>query len=283
MAKKLSKRIDRILSISFAVAMVFGLLTLYYGEPVQHSNAVAVKGKGISAIQPDLQSGLLSLNLKEKSTFVHGITDGKYNLTFITTTLYSPNANTTGYVFTDLLNGNVIGALIERLQVSDKGTYITLVPIYSRVLNNTINYMIPQQHSKKTTVNAPIYNDNSVATPDLQIFPAGTYSQGMYGWAYSWNNYNTQGLELWTAFITSSGTAVATGIAAAVATGVATALAAVLIPFIIAASAGIALVNWMGGYHGVFVAESTSWFSAFAGYPPYGVIWLGANPVPGGY
>jgi len=42
----------------------------------------------------------------------------------------------------------------------------------------------------------------------------------------------------------------------------------------------IGLINWTGGYQGVYYADSTNWIASLYGHPP---AWIAYNPVPSGY
>ncbi|QRF75102.1 hypothetical protein Thermo_00595 [Thermoplasmatales archaeon] len=57
-------------------------------------------------------------------------------------------------------------------------------------------------------------------------------------------------------------------------------IAAIVAAALVASAAVLGLINWMGGYQGVYYADSTNWIASLYGHPP---AWIAYNPVPGGY
>lgn len=203
---------------------------------------------------------------------------------FLQSSLISYQNNTTGYIFTSEYDGLVAGSIMAIYASSNTQTSLTLVPIYSTILKNVEHVILNSSTTYATGNCSSSQHKSQIFAPDYQVFPVGTYSTGWAGWAYSWNEYNTQGLIVFVGFYGALGGAgVTAAIAAAVSAGVALTVASVLIPFILAAMAAIAYVDWMGDYKGVYVGECTSLWGSFVTGHPYGLLWLAHNPVPGGY
>lgn len=178
-----------------APVMVFGLLFLYYSVPVDQSAHLNSKQIILPAIEPRIDSGLASMGMQETSSHTFKLSKDGNKVTLMISSLYAIKDNATGYVITVLVNSYVSGSIIERVHQDQNGTNFTLIPVYSAIMKNAENFRLNNSPSIGGNISSHLSSSPAIATPVAQIFPEGTYTSSMYGWAYSWNNYNTQGLE----------------------------------------------------------------------------------------
>jgi hypothetical protein len=215
------------------------------------------------------------LGMKEFKTCSTSMSRDGITVTLQTTRLTSQNANENGVILTSLYNGEVTGSILLAVHNFKNSNQYTFIPIFSTVLKHpeTINASL-SSISPITPLASNSINANTV--PDAYHIPVGTYSSGWLGWAYSFNNYNTQGLIHWL----EVGAGVSFFIILLVTLGVGLPVAAIIVAALAAAASVLGLINWMGGYQGIYFAESANWIATYFGYP---VSWISYNPVPGGY
>ena len=65
--------------------------------------------------------------------------------------------------------------------------------------------------------------------------------------------------------------------------GIATAIAVIMAPLLLASIGVIGYIDWMGGYNGIYVGYTTSFWGGLETGHAYGMPWVWYNPVPNGY
>jgi hypothetical protein len=262
-------RILRIAIPVVSVLLVVLMVGLYYYPPVINNQSGNMQVRSYSSIASKSNAEASKLGLMKSSNSSSSITKDGVTVTFITTTLTSKDPNESGILLSVLYNGKVAGSVLMVVYNFQKSSQYTFIPIFSTVLKHT--------ETVNTSLSMPSLNASSgSATPDAQFVPVGTYSSGWLGWAYSFNNYNTQGLISWLV----TGAAVSALIVLLVTGGAGWPVAAIVAAALVASAAVLGLINWMGGYQGIYYAASTNWWATIYGYPP---AWISYNPVPSGY
>lgn len=155
-------------------------------SPLLWQRRKKVLQKKFAPIKDCNPGGLGSLN-NSASVTRDGVT-----VTLLTTTLTSQDANESGILLSALYNGEAAGSILLVVHNFENSSQYTFIPIFSTVLKQpeTVNTSL----SRTSSIAFLTSNGSTVnATPAAQFFPTGTYSSGWLGWAYSFNNYNTQG------------------------------------------------------------------------------------------
>ena len=255
--------------------MVVAVVGLYHYSPVADNQSENIQVKSYSSIVSIASADASKLGMMESMNSSASVTRDGVTVTLLTTTLTSQDANESGILLSALYNGEAAGSILLVVHNFENSSQYTFIPIFSTVLKQpeTVNTSL----SRTSSIAFLTSNGSTVnATPAAQFFPTGTYSSGWLGWAYSFNNYNTQGLIAWLL----TGAAVSALVVLLVTGGAGWPIATIVAAALIASAAVLGLINWMGGYQGVYYAYSTNWMAALYGHPP---TWIAYNPVPGGY
>ena len=276
--KRFCKKNLRLLRIAIpvvSVLMVVAVVGLYYYSPVADNQSENIQVKSYSSIVSIASADASKLGMMESMNSSASVTRDGVTVTLLTTTLTSQDANESGILLSALYNGEAAGSILLVVHNFENSSQYTFIPIFSTVLKQpeTVNTSL----SRTSSIAFLTSNGSTVnATPAAQFFPTGTYSSGWLGWAYSFNNYNTQGLIAWLL----TGAAVSALVVLLVTGGAGWPIATIVAAALIASAAVLGLINWMGSYQGVYYAYSTNWMAALYGHPP---TWIAYNPVPGGY
>ena len=84
-------------------------------------------------------------------------------------------------------------------------------------------------------------------------------------------------------FILGGGQGVSDLVMAMASAGIATAIAVIMAPLLLASIGVIGYIDWMGGYNGIYVGYTTSFWGGLETGHAYGMPWVWYNPVPNGY
>jgi hypothetical protein len=258
-----------------SIIVVVSLVGLYYYSPIADSQSANIPVRPNSYIASIANSDTSKLGMMESTNNSASVTRDGVSVTFETTVLTSHDAGESGMLLSVLYNGETAGSVLLVVNNFENSSQYTFIPIFSSVLIQSETFNTSLSLASSTPLVASNGSDLSV-TPAAQFLPVGTYSSGWLGWAYSFNNYNTQGLMAWLV----AGAAVSVLVVLLATAGLGWPIAAIVAAVLVASAAVLGLINWMGGYQGIYYAESTNWMAAFYGHPP---AWISYNPVPGGY
>ncbi|MCL5802242.1 MAG: hypothetical protein M1529_00285 [Candidatus Thermoplasmatota archaeon] len=254
------------------IIVTIGFAALWFSPVISTVNQGQLNITTYAQIQPEIKNTMENYKMHAVTNNSFSVTRNNMNITFIQTGLMENETNNTGFTVTVLVNNHVSGSIMEITRRVDNNYNYTLIPFYSTILKSTKSFEL------NTTVASRSNRSyvNSIVSNDVQYFPTGTYSTGFAGWAYSWSQYQLEGLL----FILGGGQGVSDLVMAMASAGIATAIAVIMAPLLLASIGVIGYIDWMGGYQGVYYAYSTNWMAALYGHPP---TWIAYNPVPGGY
>ncbi len=260
------------------LVVTIGFATLWFSPAVNTVNHIQSNNITYARLKPEMMNTIKNYGMIAVTDNSFSITKGSMNITFLFSNLKGNGTNNTGFTFTVLMNNHVSGSIMELTRNRGNSYNYTLVPFYSTILESTQSFQL-----NNAVVNSSNHSYvNSIASNDVQYFPTGTYTTGFAGWAYSWNQYQLDGLLT---LLTGPGAilSIPSVISAMVAAGVSATIAGVIGPVLLASVPILTYIDWMGGYNGIYVAYPTSLWGSFATGHAYGVPWLWYNPVPYGY
>ena len=255
--------------------IAIGISALWFSPVADSVSPVRSGNISYVQIEPEISRIIQNhgMHVIEKHSFSL-IGDGM-NITFMISSLMENKTYNTGIAVTVIMNNHVIGSIMGLTLKDGNGYCYTLIPLYSTILKSTMSFHLNNTNFSSTS-NPNVQN---TVSSDAQYFPTGTFSTGFAGWAYSWSQYQLEGLLT----ILGSGegaSVIAAGMASA---GIATAIAVIMVPLLLASIGVIGYIDWMGGYNGIYVGYTTSFWGGLETGHVYGMPWLWYNPVPNGY
>lgn len=180
-----------------------------------------------------------------------------------------------GIAVTVFMNDHLVGSIMELTMAEFNGYSYTLIPIYSTILGSAISFQLNSTASGFQS-NTKVQN---MVSSDVQYFPTGTYTTGFAGWAYSWSQYQLGGLLI----ALGTGQGISDLVMAMISSGISAAIATIMAPILLVSIGVIGYIDWMGGYHGIYIGYTTSFWGGLETGHVYGMPWLWYNPVPNGY
>lgn len=257
------------------IIVTIGFAALWFSPVMSTVNQGQLNITTYAQIQPEIKNTMENYKMHAVTNNSFSVTRNNMNITFIQSGLMENKTNNTGFTVTVLVNNHVSGSIMEITRRVDNNYNYTLIPFYSTILKSTKSFEL------NTTVASRSNRSyvNSIVSNDVQYFPTGTYSTGSAGWAYSWSQYQLEGLL----FILGSGQGVSDLVMAMASAGIATAIAVIMAPLLLASIGVIGYIDWMGGYNGIYVGYTTSFWGGLETGHAYGMPWVWYNPVPNGY
>ena len=262
--------------ITIATLIVaIGLSALWF-SPVADSVSLARSGStSYAKIEPEISRIVQDHGMHVAGKYSFSLTGDGMKITFMISNLMENKTYNKGIVVTVMIGNRLIGSIMGLTIKQDNGYYYSFIPLYSTILKSTTSFQL-NSTAVSSSSNPPIQN---MVSGDVQYFPTGTYSTGYAGWAYSWSQYQLEGLLT----VLGSGEGASVIVAGMASAGIATAIAVIMVPLLLASIGIIGYIDWIGGYNGIYVGYTTSFWGGLETGHVYGMPWLWYNPVPNGY
>ena len=260
------------------IIVTIGFAALWFSPVTSTVNQDQLNITTYAQIQPEIKNTMENYKMHAVTNNSFSITRNNMNITFIQTGLMENETNNTGFTVTVLVNNHVSGSIMEITRRVDNNYNYTLIPFYSTILKSTKSFELNTtvaNRSNRSYINSTVSND-------VQYFPTGTYSTGFAGWAYSWSQYQLEGILT---LLTGAGaiSSIPAIVSAMVAAGVSASIAVIIGPVLLASVPALVYIDWMGGYNGIYVGYTTSFWGGLETGHAYGMPWVWYNPVPNGY
>jgi hypothetical protein len=265
--------------ITIATLIVaIGISALWFSPVADSVSPVRSGNISYAKIEPEISRIIQNhgMHVIEKHSFSL-IADGM-NITFMISSLMENKTYNTGIAVTVIMNNHVIGSIMGLTLKDGNGYCYTLIPLYSTILKSTMSFHLNNTNFSSTS-NPQVQN---TVSSDAQYFPTGTFSTGFAGWAYSWSQYQLEGLLT---LLTGSGAvlSIPTVVSAIVSAGISAAVAEIIGPILLTSAPVLVYFVWMGGYNGIYVGYTTSFWGGLETGHVYGMPWVWYNPAPNGY
>ena len=263
-------KLKRVLMEVTAIVIVILLMGIAFKPSISYNPQINTSGANIYKYMPFSSSSKSEKSLNNCECNTSYIQIGETNITILTIEFHNKFKN--GFTIFTFVNCTFVSFVSYENNVKQGEIQITTFE------NNKFSYYtgkLNESFSCKLQVGGP---GGSGGSGSNSYLPVGTYSSGACGWAYSFNNYNTDGLIVTIA----AGALVGALVVELVTAGVGTPIAAIVASTLLAVAAVLNYINWTGGYQGIYIADTTSVYGIFSGHP-YDIPWVGANPVPNGY
>lgn len=185
------KQIERKLVISATIFVAISLAVLWFSPVVYSPSNTQSSSPSYAQLLPEISKTVSQNGLHAIANETFTMSGQDHTISFIESYLASSTDNSTGFLITVLLDNLVSGSVMEITQNYGNTSTFSIIPRYLSNVNTT--------NELSVTNDVTIANNASSVSPDAQTFPSGTYTSGWLGWAYSWNNYNTELLVAWLA------------------------------------------------------------------------------------
>jgi hypothetical protein len=261
-------KLKRVLMEVTAIVIVILLMGMAFEPSNSYNPQINTSGANIYKYMPFSSSSKSEKSFNNCECNTSYIQIGDTNITILTIEFHNKFKN--GFTIFTFVNCTFVSFVSYKNNVKKGEVQITTFE------NNKFSYYTGKLNES--------FSSNEITGPpgggggSGSYLPVGTYSSGGCGWAYSFNNYNTNGLIKWI----EVGAAVSFFVVVLVTAGLGWPIATIVAAALVAVAQVLGLINWEGGYQGIYVADTTGAFGIFSGHP-YGVPWVGANPVPSGY